>query len=213
MTQVSYDKLVPSVVMQAPNCPEFTAVYALRMAAVELCQESHLLMHTMDPIDVIAGEATYDFDVPRDTEAMVVKEVWLEDRPLAPLGESSKNKWPWLRLDSRNVRPAGYTQNGNTSLTLTPVPDKDYLGGLIIRLAIMPTFESTTIDSDLISVWTDTLINGALARLYMIPNQPFTNFELAKVREVQYRQDVVKAKIHANKALTTASLRVQPRQP
>lgn len=213
MSNKSYETLVRDVSLFAPNCPDTTILYALKMTAIDFCQESHWWKYTGDPIDVVAGETEYQIEVPSGTEAINVIAAWYEDYPLAPTGFAARSIWPNVRAEAREAKPNGYSALTNDTIKLYPTPDKSVPSSLTLMVALMPSYSATGVDASLVNVWTDTLINGALARLYDIPNQPFTNQEAAKKRELMYRQDVVKAKIQANKMLTTASLRVRPRQP
>lgn len=212
MSLKPYETLARDVGLYAPNCPDTTLVYLLKMTAIDFCQETLWLTHETDPIDVEEGVSDYLLDVPNGTEPVSVIAAWYMDQPLYPLGRSTRERWPSQRVDTRSQKPFGYSLSDTGTIRLAPMPDRTLAQSLVVKVALMPTYNSTGVSSDLTGYWTDTLINGTLARVYNIPNQPYTNYEQANKRELMYRQDVAKARIQANKALTTASLRVQPRQ-
>lgn len=213
MSTVQIDRLVRNVAMYAPNCPEPTILYALRMTIIDFCQETMWWTKTLDPIDVEEGETEYPLNAGSGVEPVSVLAAWYKDIPLYPMGQASHDKWPWLKIDERAAKPAAYTTVGFETIKLAPKPDRSEKNALVVKVAVMPTMEATAVDGELMSFWTDTLINGALARIYDIPNQPFTNPGAADKRELMYRRDLVRAKIHANKAKTNVSLTVKPRHP
>lgn len=212
-TTVPFTLYVPDVIMHAPNCPEFTAVHAIRLTVTDFCTKTHWWKYKSDPLDLEAGEKEYQIEVPNGAEPVAVTAAWYLGRPLWPLGYSAKNKWQVIDLDLREGPPQAFSQSDTENLILSPVPRDSESGALVIECALRPKRNATGAGKDLLDRWDDAIVNGTLARLYAIPNQPYTNHELAKMRDKMYREDVTLAKIDANKSLTTASLRVQPRQP
>lgn len=213
MTILDYDALVRDVVMYAPHCPEHVALHAVKMTTIDFCRRTHWWKYTSDPLDLQAGEKAYQIEVPNGTEPISVVAAWYNSTPLFPLGFSSKNKYQFTNLDDRQATPMAFSQNDTQEVVLSPVPAKDEAGALVLTTAIQPKRNATGADRDMMERWFDALMNGALVRVYMIPNQPFTSSEAASARDKLYREELTKAKIDANKALTAASLRVQPRQP
>lgn len=211
MSTVSFESFVPDVLMYAPNCPEFTALHALRLTAIDFCTETHWWKYKSDPIDLTAGEKEYQIEVPSGAEPVVVVAAWYQNRPMFALGHSAKNKWQSLDLDSQEGPPMFWSQQDTANMIVSPVPRVSESEALVIECAVRPLRTASSTNKDLMERWYDEIINGALSRLYSIPNQPYTNYDLAKMRERLYREGVTKGKIDANKSLTSASLRVQPR--
>lgn len=207
----TYDTLVDDVLQQAPHCPVPTAIFALQRTARDFCYESMILRYVSDPIDLMAGEGTYDIEVPNATESVSAVAVWYNDRPLEPLGFSAKYRWPWKNYDSRQGPPMFWSAPNQNQILLSPIPEIAEANALVIMAAVAPKRNAAGVDDDVLEKWSDTMINGALARIYAIPNQPFTNPQAAKERYMLYRADVAQAKIEANKERTTASLKVRPR--
>lgn len=213
MSISSYQTLVRDISLYAPNCPDQTILYALKMTVIDFCQETLWWKYEADPMDVIKGETEYQVEVPSGTESVLVLAAWYEDRPLVQTGFSARSRWPRLKAEAHEAQPQGFSAYNNETIKLYPTPDETKPESLRMLVALMPKRSATGADASMMDVWTDTLISGALSRIYDIPNQPFSNPDAAKKRELAYRQDVVKARIQANKMLTNASLRVQPRQP
>lgn len=214
MTIQDYDLLVRDVVMYAPHCPEHVAMHAVKMTVIDFCRRTHWWKYTSDPIDLEANERSYQVEVPNGTEPISVVAAWYNDSPLWPMGFSTKNRFQPERLDNMTgSRPFVFSHSDPTQIVLAPTPQQAEVGALVLTTAVAPKRSATGADKDMMERWFDGLTYGAMARVYAIPNQPFTNADAAVAREKMYREEATKAKIDANKALTTASLRVQPRQP
>lgn len=213
MSMQEYGTLTRDVIMLAPHCPEHVAEHAIRATVIDFCKRTLWWTYKSDPIDLVADEKAYDIEVPNGTEPISVIAAWYDSMPLWPLGRATKNRWHPLDPDSRRSRPMAFTQSEDKEVILSPVPEKSESGMLVLLTAIRPKRSSTSADAEMLERWFDCLVDGALARVYAIPNQPFTSPDMSLMRQKTYRAGVTDAKIDASKALTTASLRVVPRQP
>lgn len=213
MTMQSYDVMVRDVIMHAPHCPEPVAEYAVKMTTIDFCNRTHWWKYTSDTIDLVADENTYQVEVPNGTEPISVVAAWYSDRPLWPMGFSTHQRFQPVRPEARPGPPVVFTNENPLELVLLPTPKDSEVGALVMMSAIRPKRSATAADKDMMERWYEAIMHGALARVYSIPNQPFTSRDLATDRAKLYAAQVTQAKIDANKALTVASLRVQPRQP
>lgn len=213
MNTQSYDNLVRDIILYAPHCTEAIAAHAAKMTTIDFCRRTHWWKVTSDPIDLVAGEESYDVEVPNGTEPIAVVAAWYNNRPLWPMGFSTRNRFQFRNLTTFNGTPQAFANDSPSQLVLLPVPKDAEVGALIMTVAVQPKRSALGADAEMMERYFDTLVYGALARVLSIPNQPFTSPDAALAREKQYREEVTKAKIDANKALTAASLRVQPRQP
>lgn len=213
MTTASFEPIVRDVVMQAPHCPEPTALNAVRLACIDFCRETLLWTYTSDPQDVYAGEPVYDVESPSGAIPVVVTAAWHKDRSLSPLGQSAQFLWSQESPASQEGTPRFYTSPTPTQIELSPIPDKSESQVLTITAAVQPSRTATSADDKIVTYWADALTAGALFRVYLIPNQPFTNAEQAKARYAMYRQQLTRAKIAASKASTLTNLSVKPRRP
>ena len=213
MTIQDYSSLVRDVVMYAPHCPEHVAQHAVKLTCIDFCRRTHWWKYTSDPIDVTAAESAYQVEVPNGTEPISVVAAWYKDSPLWPMGFSTKNRFQFKNLNSMSGTPQAFSHDTPTEVVLSPVPKDTVASALVLTVAIAPKRTANGADRDMMERYFDALVSGALARVYAIPNEPFSSADAALAREKMYRVEATKAKIDANKALTAASLRVQPRHP
>lgn len=213
MSVASFEVLLRDVITQAPHCPDATALWALRLATIDFCTETMWWTYMTDPQDIEAGESMYQVEAPAQADPVLVRAAWVDGMQLSSQGVASRFMWSTRDLNDRTGPSRFFTSPSPDQIQLHPVPDKDVTNGLTMLVAVSPTRTATSTDQQLLLRWSDALTNGALHRVYQIPNQPFTNHEHSKTRLAMYLQDVTKAKIQANKALTGANLSVKPRRP
>lgn len=213
MSVASFEVLLRDVIVQAPHCPDDTGLWALRLATIDFCTETLWWTYMGDPLDVEAGEPRYTVEAPSQAEPVLVRAVWYDGMQLPAQGVAARFMWSARDINSRSSPPKYFTSPAPDQVQLHPVPDVSKPESLTALVAVSPSRSATTCDQQLLHRWSDALVNGALHRVYQIPNQPFTSLDQAKMRLAMYQQDVAKAKIQANKALTGANLSVKPRNP
>jgi hypothetical protein len=64
-------------------------------------------------------------------------------------------------------------QDCTASLVFDKIPDDCYR--LDLEVALKPARNATQLDDDLYNRWIEAVVAGALARLYMVPGQPFSD--------------------------------------
>jgi hypothetical protein len=87
------------------------------------------------------------------------------------------------------------------------VPDKSYT--INVRVAVKPSRTSTTVDDVLLENWVDAVVDGALMRLYSMPER-FGNGKLAQFHGARFQQAINKAHIESTVGRTRSDLRIRP---
>lgn len=163
---------LPRLLVYTPACPEPLAEQALVDSAIDFCERSCVIRYTTDPITVEAGSTDYVLWAPNSDQTVTrVLKVFLDDYPIEATMAEKRTPVP----DSPAC-PSGYTvieDDLGLTLRLNQIPDKSYT--LIVELALRPTKTARRLDDQLYMNWMDAVVNGALARLYAVPGQPFSN--------------------------------------
>ena len=68
---------LPSLLVDAPECPDETARQAIVAAARELCRESLVWNVIQDPFPLTDNEPVYDIETYDEAEPVLVMEAWL----------------------------------------------------------------------------------------------------------------------------------------
>ena len=195
-----FSSLAADISMYVPNCVSTTVEYAIRQATIEFCRDTLWWVEELDPETVQAGQVEVDIPVPSQTQVVSLEQVKLDDVFLRPRGRDD-------RMYGSGVE--GYEWAEPSMLRFHPGAPRD--GEIRVRAALAPTVTATAADEAVMSTWREAIVDAALTRLYLIPNQPFSNPEAAVYRDSRYKRSVVRARMDTNKARTRSRLRVRAR--
>lgn len=92
-------------------------------------------------------------------------------------------------------------------MSVFPVPNGQYT--LTLRAALAPKRSADCVVDFLFEDWVDTIVNGALSRLYAMPEH--MNPTLAGSHMALYERGLNAASIQATRGRTVAELQVAPR--
>lgn len=206
----------PQITVYAPAAPVNVIDFCLRSACIEFADRSLILQQLNDPVGVTAGTADYELDLPAQTQVARVLDVWLAGDKLTPTAPPHFNDADALygSPDAENrgtPRYAFFKTPAVGVLTLAPAPGFTQPNSLRVRLAYKPSRNATAVDDTLFNDWADEIVAGALARVYAIPGQPFTNFAAVDGQRALFLMGVGRAKLQAETGkIMTGSRMVGP---
>ena len=204
-----FDDMLPEVLAYVPTVPEPVAINAIRNAAIEFCQASHIWLFDHDATTVVVGVANYEFDPPPDTVVVRVHQAWFDTGPIAPVTEDSLQASFGTNWREATGTPTKFLQQVHNEILLVPIPDKRVVGGLKMTCALAPTRTATSIDTAIYERWAEKIAFGARARLHETPNQLYSDPAAAGYCRRMFMQGISQAKVERNRSLT----RVSPRMP
>jgi hypothetical protein len=198
-------RLLPNVI----GCPEPLAMQALVDSAITFCEQSLIAQTDLDPADVKAGVSQYELELPSQTRLGQVLRVWADNKLLvaAPSFQVTQREpllGEPLYFFNRDI-------DEQVVLHVYPTPNKDATGGLVVRVATVPTRSATQLHSALFQEWNDAIVEGAMARLYDTPGQVFTNEAKALVLMQKVRAKTNVARVEALRGRAVSSLSVTMR--
>lgn len=200
-----FPRLLPSVL----GCPEPLAQQALLDSAIEFCGRSLAVTTMLDAVTVTAGNASFVVPTPADTTIAQVLNLWFDGRQIdsSPYSESTDA-----------IAPAGepryfYGQDINEvfNITLMPAPDRTVAGGVVMRAALKPTRTAAQVHNILFERYAPAIIDGALAILMSINDQPFSNEQKAMVLSSSARAKANAARTDALYGRVQSSMSVKMR--
>lgn len=153
----------------AVGVPEPVAVQYLRDAAIEFCQETRIWRHSAD-FNVIGGQ-NETLCTPDQAQIFEIENAWFNKCLLEPRPFGSIENW-----DRDDGQPRYITQSSPGSVRL--VPGALEAGVLSLHLFLKPANDAEDFP-DFLTEYERIIADGALARILMLPNQPFTNPAMA----------------------------------
>lgn len=207
---VPYEQFLSQVTQYVPDVSEFVAVDSIRNAAIEFCTKSLYWQVNLDPISIIADQATYPLETPPDTKAIQLIVSYFDENLLIP--ESPDRLADIYRMgdwQTLSGTPQYITQIIRPEVVLVPNPYQDVPDILRIRVALAPTRDSQEIDSELFEEWAETIAMGARARLFSQMKMPYYDKTAAMEANKMFRYDINRARIQANKGLVRTPSQVE----
>lgn len=211
MTYIPYANFLREVLPYCSSAPEIVAQNAIRNAAIEFCDKSHWLLYTPDAANGVANVSEYDIDTPNDTRLARLITAWWDNAQIMPKSEEQLRDLYGVDWRTITGSPNAYTRTDDTTqIVVVPYPVVSEPSALTMIIAIAPTRDSLTCDSDLYERWAEVIAHGALARLMSTPAQAYTNMSASVAHAVQFRAGISDAKIERNRGLDRAVLNARP---
>jgi hypothetical protein len=163
----------PRILPYLSGCSEPLVSQLLLDSAIEFCSTSLVLRQNLDPFNTVVGVSQYDLDPPSAQHNVDrVMGVTLAGMELRPgMAEIVHNDLPTDKAKPR----AFYTDRTDSTFTLRLTPPPDDVYSVIVAVTLRPARTATLLDDDLYNIWINPIVNGAMAKAMMIPDQPFTN--------------------------------------
>lgn len=203
MSNVTYESFFPYVQPHVPSCPDPSMIIAIRSACIEFCEETNYFNDVVEE-QIVANEPLYELSVPTGYNLSHVIELYANGLRLmkkSPLElKELFNGMDWMTMPG----PARYFTQLNTSeVRLCPIPDVD--GELTGRYAYTPTRTSTQVDSTLFDDYVEVIAQGALARLFDQPDQPYSNAARQMMAHAKFQSGIANAKAYVRGGMSAST--------
>lgn len=176
---------LPKVNQYAPGCAEPAAFDALRAAAAEFCERTGLWRATLT-INTASQEPDI-MALPADSTMHAIELVLFNGRELERVTpEYLDERFSTWRTETATGEPQYITQLVQDEIRLYPFAD----GEVSAFVRLKPTANADTLPDFLADRYRDTLQAGALAKILLLPGQPFTNPDLAMMFHARFQADL-----------------------
>lgn len=212
---ISLDLFLSRLTPWVSGCPDPLSKQALVDAAIEFCDESHIVQSVLAPVGVSAGVSQYTLTLPTDSDCCATLKVWYRARELDPA--------PTSEIDNILAFASGITdapqQTGEPHwfyeispgvIGLYPVPSTTVASVLSVRVALKPSRAAATLSDTLYNDWVEGIVAGARARLHAVPAQFFSSDAKASQAMGLFRYYINRAKGVSIRGRLNGSLTVKP---
>ena len=210
MLIAKYSELINDVLPSLAADPSYPVTeYAIKRACIDFCAGSWLWQYLPDPIDVEAGEAFYDLEPETGADVSAVMDVAHNNVPI----KAKSIAWLDANLPGWRTTPAVpkfYTQVDTDQIILAAVPDSNITNGLTMTLALQPSQTAVGLPKWIFNQYMYVLAEGAIARLMLMPNKPWTDLQNGAAKDSAFRGAIANARASAVAALGRAEHRVTP---
>ncbi len=178
---------------------------AIKRTVIEFCAASWIWKYLPDTITTLAGEWFYDLEPPTGADVAVVMHVALDGVPL------THRTLEWLDVELPRWRtttgtPKYFSQVDSEQILLAPGPNYGVTNGLSMTLALQPSQSATGFPSWIGNQYFEDLANGAIARLMIMPNKPWTDLINGAARRAAFEAGMNNARASAVRSLARAEI-------
>lgn len=174
MNMVDLNVFLPHIKQYAPGIATPTAYFGIRQAAIDFCQRTKTWRYE-DDFDVSADDSE-QITTPSNSVLVDLEKVLFEGNDLLPKTTAwlDDNVRGW-RLNADDGSLAQYvTQTEQNTIRLVPAA----AGHVNIYAWLKPSQDADQVPDYLGDQYRETIAHGALARILMMPNMPFSNPQL-----------------------------------
>ena len=190
------ETLVPKVRREAPNCPKSIIIDELRNSLIDFCVNTDIYMQELTPFVVAANVNEYeanDLDIPAGAELNHIIDIFrsssdstvrLSQKNLSPLEAKAQIGSQSIFKTYGTGRVKYYTQRDQENILIAPTPDATET--FYALYSLKPTVTSTTIPSIIANEYKEAIVHGALYRLQMMKDSPWTDLQAAELNKRMY---------------------------
>lgn len=168
-------ELCPMILPFVRDCSQPAAIVAARFASIEFYKETLWQQEQLEPVDLIAGQAIYELEVPPNTMPAKVMRVEIvgDQRLIEPKTKDELDQLYGANWTTAVGAPRYYTQFEPTEICLYPAPATDAPQAMRLLVATQPTPDAEEIDDSVFNYFAEGLAYGARARLVETAGQPY----------------------------------------
>ncbi len=202
-----YLEIAEFVRPEAHGAPDFLVERALRDSAIDFCVKTDI--YRLEPEDflVIPSITEYELSIPVGTELNHIVDIYRNKQTLQPV---SYTRLLEITGDGTSKgKPNYYSQRDNTQFYLALTPnERETLKALY---SLKPSPSSSSIPDTIGEEYKEPLVHGAIYRLQMMTNQPWSNMGAAQSNKALFDQRVGQVTREVKYGYSGGSLTVKSR--
>lgn len=202
------NRLLPSV----PGCPTPVVENYVRDAAIEACERTLAWRYEQPRIRLTVGGHDYEFEYPTGSEIHAFITATVNDETLIPVTLDKMYdlypRWPNQPAENR-AKPRYITQLDPDHFSVAPVPDGDTAYDVRMIVCLKPLRTADSMDKTVLDELENVIMHGALQHLLVLPDNSWSDRELASYHAKQFAFKLSERRARANLGAGRASMRVQ----
>lgn len=192
--------------------PGNAALKLIRDAAIEFCERSLAWVIDHPAVSTVAGTSTYTFAPGTGMNVVAPVNVMVNGASIDPAndGDLDANYGDDWRNGVLAQGPAeAYRMPTDTTIQIVPTPSTSITGGLVMRVAVKPTIDATSVDDMLYRVmsYRDAIKHGARYRAFLTQGAPFSDAAAGAYALSEFNRLVMGASLRQAKGNTRLPLR------
>jgi hypothetical protein len=183
----TWDDFLPLVIPHLPGCPNASIKTYLALTAREFFEKTYLWQDDIDAIYLAPNQVEYDLDAEAEVEDVLAVVLDKEQ-----LDRTEFRLIPFERRDETGS-PRLYWIHSDRTIRVFPTPDKR--ATMKVSAVLKPARNATGVEDWIYDTWADTLVNGVISRLAIMPGKEWTDVNLAAMHKALFEQAITKTRI------------------
>lgn len=183
----TWDDFLPLVIPHLPGCPNASIKTYLALTAREFFEKTYLWQDDIDAIYLAPNQVEYDLDAEAEVEDVLAVVLDKEQ-----LDRTEFRLIPFERRDEKG-QPRMYWIHSDRTIRVFPTPDKRAV--MKVSAVLKPARNATGVHDWIYDTWADTLVNGVISRLAIMPGKEWTDVNLAAMHKALFEQAITKTRI------------------
>ncbi len=201
---LTFQSLIYEVLPYVPGCPDQSVVTHLRSICIDFFQKTLAWRQKLNPVTALADVTTYTMPLPDSQTALAKLLAYWIDGQRAHVVQAERGE----DLAACNSSADVAWTTTRATFSVSPAPDAGQL--LVLDVALKPSQASTGVLASLWEHYADALVDGALSRIFAMPNQPWTNPGLAQYHGQLYQDAIDSVGAATAKSFSRAGGRTRP---
>lgn len=169
---------LPDLLPKLPECPVPLVEHELKRAAQDFFRDTKSWQITLPTVPVLANAEFTTITAPEGSALESIIVAWYDGQKILPTTADELSKDFGDDWELHTGTPCRYIEETPGYLRLYPRPLADASSGFKAKVAVTPASAAGGIPDNLAETYQDILSDGALSRLMIYPNKPWTNYEL-----------------------------------
>lgn len=195
---------LPRVLPYVNGCPNQTAIFHLRQAAIKFMRKTLCWQAELDPVASIVGREVYAIPLPDDSSLVKILRYRLGTR------YDSGLLTPGQGRDYRDLQmhAEGIWSDDRKSFHVNPLPTT---AGepMCLTVAMRPTEDAAEIPEQVFEQYIEAIAQGAISTISAIPRQSFSDMQQAVMRDEFFRREINSVAMQVSKGFASANGRVR----
>lgn len=177
---------------------------AVRSACIEFCEQTNYFTETFTGAQITDSTNTYEMDVPRNYVLVDILELYAYGLKLVKKSPLELEKlYGMLNWQTVEGQPKFFTRLNTSEVILAPFPTET--GEMQGRFSYAPSRTSTTVEESLFEDYAEVIAQGALSKIYMHPNQPYTSPAMALSVGREFMSGIANAKAYVKGGMSAST--------
>lgn len=204
MNTVAIDEFAKKIAPMAETCPNFVVRNAVVDTIADICKKTNVLTGN-SLLMTRKGENTYRIPTETDIVPLQVRGAFCGGERLYPVHYDELVSMFNGDFSSEVGKPRYFFNRRPNWIIFYPCPDEAYEVSLDLTLSLARTMKSASVPDVFYTYYLDSVVWGALGRIYRIAGQAYTNVRLADQYDMRYFASINEIKHDATREFTRSS--------